>query len=143
MKRFFSYYAPYMPIVLAAKFDELAYNPDDIMTWYARLPNLSEIERKPFGSLPSKARLMAMWGYYFWIFYTLAGLAVLSFSPLAGIVAVAIGPFVAGGAMFALPYALWHTISEPKRKAQARLTKKSRSKTSKPKKKKTSGTSKK
>lgn len=132
MRRFFSYYSFKMPIILSEKFEEFSYDPDEIAAWFSRFPDLSTVTQRPLKALPQRARIISYWGYYFWILYSLASLLVLSFSPLAGILGLAIGPFVTGGFMYIIPYSIHHFIKEPKRKAK-KYTKKKRVQSKKPK----------
>jgi len=108
MGRLLGYYNPKMPVYVARKTQQLGYNPDKFIDWFVKFPDLRAGQLKKPEKLGKTALILSIYGIYFWVFYILSALLIALVSPIVGIAAVLISPFVTVGVMYGYTYILWH-----------------------------------
>ncbi len=108
MARYTSYYSPKLPLYIVRKIQQLGYNPDTFIEWFVKFPDLEDEVSNYRKELTRTNQVLVGLGYYFWFFYVISALIILLFSPIVGLVAFAISPFVTVGVLYGAVYCLWH-----------------------------------
>jgi hypothetical protein len=108
------YFHPLAPCYLAAGAKHHKYDPDRFLDWYLKTDNLSQYFTS-WKALQRPGKLLALWGFYFWLFFAIAGAVVVTLNPLIGLAAVALSPFATSGSMYALMYIIRLLKTSPKK----------------------------
>lgn len=98
-------YAPTLPLKQAVIAKEVGYDPEKYTT--KSLVGLLGVGNYSWKQQTRYGKFLAFTGYYMWVFYLAAALWIISISPLAGIIAIAMSPLLVLAFMYMFVSLIW------------------------------------
>lgn len=116
MRRWLSYYHPKMPVFLAYMLQQVEYRPGKFFKWVIKAPDLTKVIHRQklvwtFKAYTLVVIISCLFGFY--IFLTIA---YFFMSPLAGIFALLVTPFMVVLLTYMIVLAAWLYYEEPRRR---------------------------
>jgi hypothetical protein len=96
-----------LPIFLARKAQETGYDPDKYMEWYLKTSSLTQEPNIKAEALTRTSKIIIAFCYYFCVIYLAACFTVMLISPIAGLFAILISPFLVTGIAYSAIYTFW------------------------------------
>ena len=115
MRRWLSYYHPKLPIFLAYMLQQVEYNPRKFFKWASKAPDLTKVMHRQKLVWTLKAYILVIIIYFLFCFYLFLGVVYLLLSPLTGLFALFITPFMVVLLTYMIVLTGWLYYEEPRR----------------------------
>ena len=99
-------YWPSLPLKQAVIAKEVGYDPEKFTT--KSLVGLLGARNYSWKQQTRYGKFLALTGYYIWIFYIGAALWIITLSPLAGVIAIAMSPLLVLAVMYMFVSLIWN-----------------------------------